>query len=217
MNSRTITIVFCSLLLSGCQLLNTQSNPVTSERLQGQLRQIDNDWQLTPCNSSTALQVEFSAQWTEALQQCTQEQSPSCFADLEVEPGPTPAPVTHVHRIQIEGHSCNDAEFAHLHIRASGNEPFWNIRLNDQGLVLQQPGQPTLALPYIQEQLGNGLQYISSQVDHQTLQLWISEQPCTDSMSGAWHALSARLDWQGQTLHGCAYYGAQHSLNPTNK
>ena len=76
---------------------------------------------------------------------------------------------------------------------------------------MQQLGQPAIALPYINEQLGDGLQYISSQADHQRLQLWINDQPCTDSMTGGWYALSARLEWQGQTFTGCAYYGAQHS------
>ena len=98
--------------------------------------------------------------------------------------------------------------------RAFGNEPFWNVRLNDQGLVLQQLGQPTIALPYIEEQLGNGQYYISSKADHQELQLWISPERCTDSMTGAWHALSARLQWQGETLIGCAYKGAQADVTP---
>lgn len=214
MKLRVFTIFFCGLLLGGCQLFRGQADAMSGERLQGQLVQTSTGWQLTMCNGDTRLPLEFSGQWAEALEQCTLEQSSGCFADLEIKPGQEPAQVTHVHRMQTEGRSCDDAEFTHLQIRASGNEPFWNIRLNSQGLVLQQPGQPAIALPYIQEQLGNGLQYISSQADHQALQLWISEQPCTDSMSGAWHALSARLEWQGQTLHGCAYYGAQHTFSP---
>lgn len=208
-----VPILFCgSMLLAGCQLFNGPAHTMPGERMQGTLALTADGWQLIPCNSSTPLSLVFAEQWREALAQCTPEQASSCFADLAVQP--QSMQVSHVHRIQAEGRACNDDEFAHLQLRAFGNEPFWSIRLNSQGLVLQQPGLPAVALPYIQEQLGNGGQYISSQADHQTLQLWISQQPCIDSMSGNWHALSARLDWQGQTLNGCAYYGAQHAPAP---
>lgn len=211
MKTRFYTLLCCGLLLGGCQLLPGTPDNAPGKRLQGELGYIDGQWQLTTCDGGSLLPLEFAEPWLQAAASCDAEQGQSCFADLEVRPT---GQVTRVHRIQHEGHGCADDEFGHLLIRAAGNEPFWSVRLNSHGLVLQQPGQPAIALPYIHEQLGDGLQYISSQADHHVLQLWISPQPCIDSMSGAWHALSARLQWQGETFTGCAYHGAQQTSSP---
>ena len=213
MKPRAFVLLFGSILLTGCQLLSSsQQNTTSGERWQGTLDSSEGGWQLTRCDNSDSLTLQFDDPWLQATEGCPPGQS--CFADLELRRNGDTAQVSKVHRIQGEGRGCGDEEFAHLMFRAFGNEPFWNVRLNDQGLVLQQLGQPTIALPYIEEQLGNGQYYISSKADHQELQLWISPEPCTDSMTGAWHALSARLQWQGETLIGCAYKGAQADVTP---
>lgn len=208
MKPRAIALLLGSTLLSGCQLLaSTQHSQVTSERWQGTLSLLEDHWQFTRCVGGDSLQLQFDDSWLQATESC-QLESQGCFADLELQrDGANAAKVSKVHRIQGEGHGCDDEDFDHLIFRAFGNEPFWNLRLNNQGLVLQQLGQPTVALPYIHEQLGSGQHYISSQADHQDLRLWISPEPCSDSMAGGWHALSARLQWQGETLIGCAYQG----------
>lgn len=204
----------CSLLLGGCSLLSGQPQPPVYERMQGTLSFSDSQWQLLPCDATEPLVLDIPHTLQPALELCQPTENNGCFADLEVLQGSQPASVARLHRVETESHGCQDEAFAHLQIAAFGNEPFWSLRLNEQGLVLQQPGEPTLALPYIREQLADGLHYISSHADHQQLGLWISQQPCTDSMSGFWYGLSARLEWQGQTFSGCAYYGAQHSSNP---
>lgn len=210
------TLFCCSVLLAGCQWLPGAPDATPAVvRLQGALEQAGAHWQLAPCDGSQPVPLVFPAAWEPAIAHCGEPQQPHCFADLELHPDTTVAsPVRHVHRIQTRGPGCADEEFQHLLIGASGNQPLWSLRLSRQGLILQQPGRPALALPYIHEQLGDGLHYISSQADHQALQLWISPQPCTDSVSGSWHALSARLQWQGQTFTGCAYQGAQQATAP---
>jgi putative lipoprotein len=214
MKPRVIMLLLGGTLLSGCQLLaNPKQHEAQGERLQGELRFDAGYWQLTDCNNQKTLVLEFAEPWLQATTGC--QPGRPCFADLELQQDDNlPIQVSKVHRIQNEGHGCNDEEFEHLLIRASGNEPFWTIRLNAQGLVLQQPGKPTVALPYIHEQSGDGMQYITSQANNHTLQLWISQHPCIDSMSGAWHAYSARLQWQGEMLTGCAYHGLQSSVFP---
>lgn len=219
MRNKLFTLLGCSLLLGGCQFFAGQSTATATGpvvRLQGELSRQQDQWQLTACDDNQTHTLEFSTAWQQPLEICLQDGVHSCFADLEFLPVTTnePALASHIHRVLHEGHGCMDEEFQHLHIKAFGNEPFWNIRLNHQGLVLQQPGQQTVALPYIHEQLGDGLQLISSQADRQSLKLWVSPHACIDDMSGAWFALSARLEWQGQILNGCAYYGAQHTTLP---
>lgn len=215
MKPGSIALLCGSILLSGCQLLtSTQQGQVASERWQGTLHLSEDHWQFTRCAGGDSLQLQFDDTWLQATEGC-EPGTQSCFADLEFQrDGANVARVSKVHRIQGEGRGCDDEDFDHLIFRAFGNEPFWNLRLNDQGLVLQQLGQPTVALPYIHEQLGSGQHYISSQADHQDLHLWISPEPCTDSMAGGWHAHSARLQWQGETLTGCAYQGKLTATSP---
>ena len=200
-----------SLLLGGCSLLASKPQPPVPQRLQGTLWFNTTQAQLLPCDAAEPLALDVPPALQSTLALCD---SAACFADLELHADNAPAQLVRLHRLEAESHGCQDQTFAHLQLAAFGNEPFWSLRLNDQGLVLQQPGEPTLALPYIREQLADGLHYISSHADHQQLGLWISQQPCTDSMSGFWYGLSARLEWQGQTLSGCAYYGAQYSSAP---
>lgn len=93
-------------------------------------------------------------------------------------------------------------------MRASGNEPFWSLLQTPKGLLLNQIGEETIALPYIEEQLPEGRFIISSQANHQDLQLWLTPSTCRDSMSGTIYHLTARLKLDQQVLHGCASFGA---------
>src|SRR5690606_29414942 len=119
--------------------------------------------------------------------------------------------VEQLYRLEPEGRGCADPEFRHLVLSASGNEPGWQVRINRKGLILDRPGLPPLALPYLEEQLPAGGANISSEANGQRLDLWVAPQRCVDSMSGAVRHLTAELRLDGQVQRGCASFGGARS------
>lgn len=204
-------------LLTACQSAQQLNEPShQDERIQGTISQDAGHWYVQPCSTKNRLQLSFAnAQIEETFNSFARQQGMPAFVDLRGDLNNlTLEQATHItinsfYRIQLEGHACDDPDFAKLILRVHGNEPFWTLLLGSDGLLLAQPGQQPLALPYIEEQLPDGFTYISSQADQEQLQLWLSPQHCTDSMSGAFNHLSAMLDWNGHIFNGCGHYGAK--------
>lgn len=208
---RITCLVFLALSLSACQLFKptTTAAPETT-RLQGTITQNNEQWQFQPCAAADSYRLQPSASLADELTRLLPEAGNGLFADLAGQLDETQRRFTpsQRYRLQTEGHACDDPDFARLQVRASGNEPFWSILQTSKGLVLNQPGEASIALPYIEEQLPDGRYSISSQANHQGLQLWLTPKTCMDSMSGAVYHLTARLKLNQQTLHGCAAFGA---------
>jgi putative lipoprotein len=112
-----------------------------------------------------------------------------------------------VYRVQAEGHGCSDINFARTLLHASGHEPDWSIDVSNQGLILNRAGQEPQALPYLEEQLPEGRLNLSSEANGLRLELWVTQQRCVDSMSGAVQHMSSELRLNGEVLRGCAYLG----------
>ncbi|MNF36667.1 hypothetical protein D3C84_175680 [compost metagenome] len=136
------------------------------------------------------------------------------FADVRASMGPSQVQgadgqlnLQTLYRLQREGHGCEDPNFKRLLLRASGHEPDWSINVSGKGLVLDRPGQPSLPLPYMEEQLPDGRFNLSSEADGRRLELWVAPQRCVDSMSGAVQHLSAELRLDGKPQRGCASFG----------
>ncbi|MBF6623562.1 MAG: hypothetical protein ITG05_08615 [Pseudomonas stutzeri] len=203
-------------LFAGCQMLgwNERATVQPTERLQGEitrseglllLRTCQGQRQLELIDTATGLEEDAQALWSDGGQ--------PLFADVRGKlvsrpDGTGQLQLTRVYRLQHEGHGCNTDNFQQLMLHASGNEPFWSLRITRQGMLLERPDHPPLALPYLEEQLPGGQTSFSSEADNQQLNLWVAPQRCMDSASGAVSHLTAelRLD-DGQTLRGCAYFG----------
>src|SRR5690606_29674385 len=112
--------------------------------------------------------------------------------------------VTQRYRLANEGGSCAD-DLRRTVVRASGNEPGWQVRIAAKGLVLARPGQAAQALPSLEEQLPGGQSSFTSEANGQRLELWIAPQRCGDDMSGAVSHLAAELRLNGTVERGCAW------------
>ncbi len=212
---RLLLAFISSLLLGGCQLFSEAPvAPADEVRLQGQLRLQDGQWLLRPCGEARLFQLDSRQLpgFNQELQRLAEDAGPVLFADLA---GYLQAAaqqdgllqLTQRWRLQGEGPACNDVAFSRLLLRATGNEPAWSIQLGQRGLLLSRPGQPALALPYIEEQLPDGRLQVSSQADGEDIQLWLVSARCVDSMTGAISHLRAELRLNGQRHTGCAYFG----------
>jgi putative lipoprotein len=202
--------------LTGCQLFDLQDTPVEPEqvRLLGELRIENGQMLLQPCAEARSFSIngaraEVLRRQSAALLDGQQRE---LFADLR---GTLHASkqadggfaVTQIYRLQSEGHGCNDQNHSRLLLRASGSEPGWQVQVLNQGLLLQQIGQPDLALPYLEERLPDGRINFSSEADGLRLELWVVPQTCIDSMSGSVMHLRAELRMDERIHQGCAAFG----------
>lgn len=197
-------------LLAGCQFLSQPGeNYVPMQRLAGELNVAQGGLTLQPCGSGRQFMVEDAGSLglVADAERLLGDSAGRLFADLGGEDMGNRLRATRVYRLQAEGHGCQEQGFPRLIARASGNEPFWNVSVTAQGLVLERPGEPPLALPYLEEQLPEGRLYFSSDADGQRLSLWLAPQRCHDDMSGALRHLSAELRLNDQRFTGCGYLG----------
>lgn len=74
-------------------------------------------------------------------------------------------------------------------------------------MVLKREGQPDLALPFVEEQVGDGRFSLSTEANNQHIELWVAPQRCTDSANGSVQHLGAELRINGQVQRGCGYFG----------
>ncbi|VXC56602.1 putative lipoprotein [Pseudomonas sp. 8Z] len=119
--------------------------------------------------------------------------------------------VSRLYHLQREGQGCQDLNFKRMTLRASGNEPFWQVEVGSKGLVLNRPDHEPLALPYLEEQLPDERISFSSEANGQRLELWVAPQRCVDDMSGAISHLTAELRLDGKVMRGCAQFGGMRN------
>lgn len=217
-------LFFASIaLLAGCQFIGSQPEkaPVDLLRMQGELSHQDGQWLFQPCQEQRRFVVADNSDSAllEDAADLLRDGSAALFADVRGQFEASSSgragqlQVERFYRIQREGPACDDPNFKRLILQASGHEPDWNLKVSNQGLVLNRPGQAPLALPYLEEQLPDGRFNLTSEANGQRLELWVAPQRCVDSMSGTLQHLSAELRISGETQQtppvqrGCAYYG----------
>jgi putative lipoprotein len=215
-----IRVLLLALLpaFAGCQMFDSEPEPVVvpAVRMQGELSKVNNRLQFRPCQEQRRYSLEDTGSTgllQESVALLNRGKGP-LFADLKGQLGASKVPntdgqinLTRLYRIQSEGQNCSDLNFKRLTLRASGHEPDWVINANNQGLILERPGQVAVVLPYLEEQLPEGRFSLSSAANGQQLELWVAPQRCVDSMSGSVQHLAAELRVDGQVMRGCAYYG----------
>ena len=204
MLSRLLITACCLPLLAACQS-HTLSN-VPSVRVQGQLSASVDGWQIKSCDDTVyALNLHSDDALSQALEQM--DTSEQLSIDIRLQADDTRYQVNKLYRLATEAKVCEENAFRKLFISASGNEPFWHVRVSKEGLVLTRPDHSPLALPYLEEQLSDGTLYLSSQANHQNLSLWLAPTLCQDSMSGNISHMTAKLTFNDQQFDGCAYLG----------
>ena len=204
-------------LLAACQVYTGKpEGPPPATRLQGQVQVENGQLTFIPCQEQRRFVLADGGN-TDIEREAAQlgSDGPSClFADLAGRLGGSQGKdndgrfeISQIYRLQNEGHGCDDLNFKRLTLRASGNEPFWQVEVGSKGLVLNRPDHEPLALPYLEEQLPEGRLSFSSEANGQRLDLWVAPQRCVDGMSGAVNHLRAELRLDGQVLRGCAHFG----------
>jgi len=207
-------------LFAGCPHFShkEQTPPAPELRLQGELSARDGQLLLRPCGEQRRFVVTDGGNTGIArdADELMAGGRGALFVDLKGRFESSRQPdvdgqlnLSQLYRLERGGPACEDPDFEHLSLRATGSDPVWSVRIGDKGLLLERPNQAPQALPYLEEQLPGDRLNFTSEANGQHLELWVAPQSCVDGKSGARRHLSAELRLNGEVLRGCAYAGGK--------
>ncbi|KAB0500006.1 hypothetical protein [Pseudomonas vancouverensis] len=213
--ARSLVLVALLPLFAACQLFDGErqsADHVGQTRMQGQLTAADGKLVFQPCNQPNRYVVNDIGA-TSILQQAASlaDTQGQLFADVRGRVvagsgGDGQLDLQTLYRVERSGKACDDPNFKQLTLRAAGHKPEWSVKVSGKGMVIDRAGQQPLAVPYVEEQLGDGRFNLSSEANNQRIELWVAPQRCTDS-SGSIQHMSAELRIDGQVQRGCGYFG----------
>lgn len=143
------------------------------------------------------------------------------FVEVRGEMGPPPGEgfgadydhqltVLQLRRAALEGPGCNE-DLKATEFRALGNEPFWSVNISERGIVFSDFGRSQeLVFPYSPPQVSADRRLYAASVaqgGRHRIEITIDEQPCTDTMSGAYFSYVVQAKVDGRTYVGCAMEG----------
>jgi putative lipoprotein len=214
--ARSLVLVALLPLFAACQLFEGErqsASHVGQARMQGQLTAADGKLVFQPCNQANRYVVNDTG-GTSVLQQAANlaDKQGKLFADVRGRVvagsgGDGQLDLEQLYRVERSGTACDDPNFKQLILRAAGHTPEWNVKVSGKGMVVDRAGQPPLAVPYVEEQLGDGRFNLSTEANNQHIELWVAPQRCVDSSTGSIQHMSAELRIDGQVQRGCGYFG----------
>ncbi|MEI4521568.1 MULTISPECIES: hypothetical protein [unclassified Pseudomonas] len=209
--ARLIVLVTLLPMFAACQLFDGQRESVShagQTRMQGQLTAADGKLVFQPCQEQRQLVVNDIG-GTSVLQEAATlaDEQGKLFADVRGKVSGDRLDLGQLYRVERSGTACDDPNFKLLILRAAGHGPEWNVKVSGKGMVIERDGQAPLAVPYVEEQLGDGRFNLSSEANNQRIELWVAPQRCVDSSTGSVQHMSAELRIDGQVQRGCGYFG----------
>jgi putative lipoprotein len=209
--ARSFVLVALLPMFAACQLFDGQRESVShagQTRMQGQLTSADGKLVFQPCQEQRQLVVNDIG-GTSVLQEAATlaDEQGKLFADVRGKVSGDRLDLGQLYRVERSGTACDDPNFKLLILRAAGHGPEWNVKVSGKGMVIERDGQAPLAVPYVEEQLGDGRFNLSSEANNQRIELWVAPQRCVDSSTGSVQHMSAELRIDGQVQRGCGYFG----------
>ena len=209
--ARSLVLVALLPLFAACQLFDGQresASHVGQTRMQGQLTAADGKLVFQSCQDQRQYVVNDIG-GTSVLQEAATlaDEQGKLFADVRGKVAGDRLDLTQLYRVERSGTACDDPNFKLLILRAAGHGPEWNVKVSGKGMVIDRDGQPPLAVPYVEEQLGDGRFNLSSEANNQRIELWVAPQRCVDTRTGSVQHMSAELRIDGQVQRGCGYFG----------
>lgn len=213
--ARSLIVVALLPLFAACQLLDgprESASHVGQTRMQGQLTAAEGKLVFQPCGEQRQYVVNDIG-GTSVLQEAATlaDQQGKLFADVRGKIAGDRLDLGQLYRVERSGTACDDPNFKLLILRAAGHGPEWNVKVSGKGMVIDREGQPALAVPYVEEQLGEGRFNLSSEANNQRIELWVAPQRCVDSSTGSVQHMSAELRIDGKVERGCGYFGGSRN------
>ena len=219
--ARTLVLFALLPVFAACQLFESEPakpSTVGLTRMQGELTAVDGKLLFQPCGDQRSYVVNDTG-GTSVLQEAASlaGQQGKLFADLRgkfsgVASGTQGSvDLQQLYRVERSTSACSDPDFKRMILRANGHKPAWAMNVTAKGMVLEREGQPPLAVPYVEEQLGDGRFNLSSEANNQRIELWVAPQRCVDSSTGSVQHMSAELRIDGKVERGCGYFGGSRN------
>jgi len=213
--ARSLFVVALLPLFAACQLFDgsrESGSHVGQTRMQGQLTAADGKLLFQPCNETRSFVVNDTGN-TSVLQQAASlaDTQGKLFADVRGRIVDSRLDLEQLYRVERSSTACDDPNFKLQTLRAAGHSPEWNVKVTGKGMVIDRAGQPPLALPYVEEQLGDGRFNLGTEANNQHIELWVTPQRCVDSTTGSVQHMSAELRINGQVQRGCGYFGGSRN------
>ncbi|WP_095188953.1 COG3650 family protein [Pseudomonas sp. Irchel 3E19] len=213
--ARSLVVITLLPLFAACQLFDGQresASHVGQTRMQGQLTAADGKLVFQPCQDQRQYVINDIGS-TSVLQEAATlaDEQGKLFADVRGKIAGDRLDLAQLYRVERSGTACDDPNFKLLILRAAGHGPEWNVKVSGRGMVIDRDGQPPLAVPYVEEQLGDGRFNLSSEANNQRIELWVAPQRCVDSSNGSVQHMSAELRIDGQVQRGCGYFGGSRN------
>ena len=213
--ARSLVLVALLPLFAACQLFDgprESASHVGQTRMQGQLTAAEGKLVFQPCQDQRQLVVNDIG-GTSVLQEAATlaDEQGKLFADVRGKVSGDRLDLTQLYRVERSGTACDDPNFKLLILRAAGHGPEWNVKVSGKGMVIDREGQPPLAVPYIEDHLGDGRFNLSSEANNQRIELWVAPQRCIDSNTGSVQHMSAELRIDGKVQRGCGYFGGSRN------
>ncbi|MCO7629699.1 COG3650 family protein [Pseudomonas putida] len=213
--ARSLIVVALLPLFAACQLLDgprESASHIGQTRMQGQLTAADGKLVFQPCGEQRQYAVNDIG-GTSVLQEAATlaDQQGKLFADVRGKIAGDRLDLGQLYRVERSGTACDDPNFKLLILRAAGHGPEWSVKVSGKGMVIDREGQPALAVPYVEEQLGDGRFNLSSEANNQRIELWVAPQRCVDSSTGSVQHMSAELRIDGKVERGCGYFGGSRN------
>ena len=213
--ARSLIVVALLPLFAACQLFDGQRESAShagQTRMQGQLTAADGKLVFQPCQDPRQLVVNDIG-GTSILQEAATlaDEQGKLFADVRGKVAGDRLDLSQLYRVERSGTACDDPNFKLLILRAAGHGPEWNVKVSGKGMVIDREGLPPLAVPYVEEQLGDGRFNLSSEANNQRIELWVAPQRCVDSSTGSVQHMSAELRIDGKVQRGCGYFGGSRN------
>lgn len=178
---------------------------------------------IKPCDEDAELWVIPTAEVEEVYESLSGEAYDAIFIEADAVVGPAPASgfgadysglvtIRSLRRAEpsSEGFGCEESVDA-FEFRATGQEPFWHLRVTPDGLLLSTPLIPSTVFEATPASMAaGGWEYTSESSGPEALAITaiFREGRCSDTMTGAVFSWTAELDIGGEQLRGCAWEGA---------
>lgn len=97
-----------------------------------------------------------------------------------------------------------------IEFRASGNEPFWNVKISKDEILFSRLGNPEIVFPYFPPNVSGKRCVYFSKARHPApygIEITIDEKRCIDTMSGDHFSFVATVRLNDQMFAGCAKEG----------
>ncbi len=106
-----------------------------------------------------------------------------------------------------EGWGC-DLDLNRFRFRLAGNEPFWSTVMTDTTVELNRlEGGQQVWNEVESEPIDGGYKFVAQGAGAEVAEVTIIEEPCRDTMSGAYYGFTATVAVSGNVLNGCALRG----------